>query len=294
MRLRPFRGRGSTVPRRIFWDKLVAQINSLQKIAGRNVSIYEHKGKGTVINIDRCCQGAAGACCISGICGEGYTQADCEFVGGVYQGDGTDCGPPDPCHVGACCDPDTDICTEGSNLEDCTGGGGVYLGNGSTCDGVDCGCCPVLARFSSVSFSGEVLGCTGGTVSLPEKSWTRVASGGGCDVNNFEFATDSNCLCQFQAQNCFPFTEVDYVAVDDIGNCDDPNSYAGCLLIAHISCDGTVTLEGATDGGAQCCDKFSFLSPTAPYDISSGSLDVTINCDGGDTSVQFRFIISLS
>ncbi len=154
-------------------------------------------------------------------------------------------------------------------------------------------CCPFFDTYSTVTLEGQVIGCDDGTISLPSKSWTKVASGGGCDVDTFQFAVDLNCSCQFNAQNCFPFTEVDYVEVDDIGDCDDPDSYSGCVILAHISCDGTAVLEGSTS--TICCDGHSgaILNPTSPYDISSGSLDETIPSDT-DGSISFRFILTLA
>lgn len=51
MDLEKFTGGGSTPSRRRFWDQAAQSVMSLQKIGGRNVTVDEHPGKGSVINI---------------------------------------------------------------------------------------------------------------------------------------------------------------------------------------------------------------------------------------------------
>lgn len=60
---------GTTITRKRFWDKARDTIVSLQKKAGRNVSVDERKGLGTVINIpdDNRGRGGGGCCTISSI-----------------------------------------------------------------------------------------------------------------------------------------------------------------------------------------------------------------------------------
>ncbi len=53
MNLDSFTGPGSTPSRRKFWDKITQAVNASQKVAGRNVSVSEHQGKGTLINVTR-------------------------------------------------------------------------------------------------------------------------------------------------------------------------------------------------------------------------------------------------
>ncbi len=50
MNLDKFTGSGSTPSRRAFWDKVTDAVLSSQKQEGRNVSVDEHQGLGTVIN----------------------------------------------------------------------------------------------------------------------------------------------------------------------------------------------------------------------------------------------------
>ncbi len=53
MNLDSFTGAGSTPSRRRFWDKVTLAINASQKTAGKNVSVAEHQGMGTLINVNR-------------------------------------------------------------------------------------------------------------------------------------------------------------------------------------------------------------------------------------------------
>lgn len=245
------------------------------------------QGPGTTCDPNPC----VGACCEPG-CVEGETPDSCAGSGGTFQGFGTTCDPnPCPSNTGACCNLDTFECTDGVTHDDCVASGGIYLGDGSACSETTCECCPVFDHYTEIHFSGQVIGCSGGTINLPEKIWTRVASGAGCDVDTFQFATDVNCECSFKAQNCFPFTEVDYIEIDDTGSCDA--LYSGCVELAHILCDGTVNFEASTSAGT-CCDVNSALNLVGPYDLTAGPIDLTFSADVGDPSIQFRFILSLA
>lgn len=53
MQLEKFTGPGSTKPRRAFWDKIVDTILASQKREGKNVSVNECYGLGTIINAAR-------------------------------------------------------------------------------------------------------------------------------------------------------------------------------------------------------------------------------------------------
>ncbi len=53
MNLESFTGSGSTPSRRRFWDKVTAYVIASQKVAGKNVSVSEHQGAGTLINVTR-------------------------------------------------------------------------------------------------------------------------------------------------------------------------------------------------------------------------------------------------
>ena len=106
------------------------------------------------------CPVLPGACCLpGGACTGPLTRDACEAQGGVYQGDGTDCGGVScPLPTGACCFSD-DTCQDGLSRDNCEAGGGIYRGNGTACDG---GQCPVLPGatgaccFSDDTCQGDV------------------------------------------------------------------------------------------------------------------------------------------
>ncbi len=115
MNLKPFTGPGSTPSRRRFWDQVTQSVIASRKVAGRHVTVDEHIGKGTVINVDDTSSrrpppiGPTGACCIDGECSI-LSADDCATAGGIYQGDETPCSPT-PC-MGCCCG--IPFCDEGS------------------------------------------------------------------------------------------------------------------------------------------------------------------------------------
>jgi hypothetical protein len=107
MSLKPFKGPGSTPARRRFWDNALNAVLSLRKIAGRNATVSEHQGKGSVIDIaDTSARrpptsggsssgGATVACCFDdGTCDD-LTASECEDAGGNSQGSDTACDDPD-------------------------------------------------------------------------------------------------------------------------------------------------------------------------------------------------------
>ncbi len=53
MNLESFTGEGSTPSRRAFWNKVTQAVVASQKTAAKNVSVAEHQGMGTVVNVDR-------------------------------------------------------------------------------------------------------------------------------------------------------------------------------------------------------------------------------------------------
>jgi len=116
MQTQPFRGTGSTPARRRFWNDLYNQVRSLDKIAGKNVTINKHFGSGTVINVgDSASRGGhgapppppvppgEGACCSGGTCFLTTPEA-CQGSGGTFYGLGAPCGvstcTPGPCSAG--------------------------------------------------------------------------------------------------------------------------------------------------------------------------------------------------
>jgi hypothetical protein len=154
MKLEPFTDSGSTPKRRRFWNEVRAAVISSTKLAGRHVSVDEHPGKGSVINVyDTSARrtGPAppigGACCCidvgGSVCQDGSTgittEADCiTYCGAMtplwspgatcYPTTGSDC-------AGACCIGGVCYCASEAN---CISGGGLYLGDGTICDPFPC------------------------------------------------------------------------------------------------------------------------------------------------------------
>ncbi len=146
MNLEPFTGPGSTPSRRRFWDKVTAAVIACQKVEGNNVTVAEHQGAGTLINVNRVrgLEGGVGACCYDdGTCDD-LTEADCNDAGGNWQGTGTTCADdPNPC-LGACCEGEGGTtCVEDSTPDSCADDGGTFQGFQTTCDPNPCvgACC---------------------------------------------------------------------------------------------------------------------------------------------------------
>jgi hypothetical protein len=103
----------------------------------------QYLGDGTVCNPNSC--DPTGACCYRDAAGQWVcvivTSADCDALyGGLYQGDGTNCGPPLPCEGtlpnGACCYLDAvgmTQCVVVSAYECDVVYHGVYHGDGTSC-----------------------------------------------------------------------------------------------------------------------------------------------------------------
>ncbi len=172
MNLDSFTGPGSTPRRRRFWDKITEAVNASQKIEGSNVSIEEHQGMGTLIDVSNSNRrptpgGTTGGCCQSSgddiICTPGLTETDCTGGGGYYLGDDTTCDGS-PCAgigLGACCDG-CNGCTltteEGCPLT--IDGVPGWLGLESCTFGTEAGnvCCPSDTAVTCC-VAGEIFNC---------------------------------------------------------------------------------------------------------------------------------------
>ncbi|MHC4698159.1 MAG: trypsin-like serine peptidase, partial [Planctomycetota bacterium] len=78
-----------------------------------------------------------GACCFPDYCEDGMDYDTCTSDGGVYMGDGTDCGSVTcPSTTGACCF--CDYCEPGMDFDTCVSDGGSYMGDGTDCANVNC------------------------------------------------------------------------------------------------------------------------------------------------------------
>jgi hypothetical protein len=82
---------------------------------------------------DCCPSEPTGACCVGEDCYE-VTRDECAAMQGEYLGDGTDCGPPNPClppPTGACCVGEE--CFAPVTAEECADMMGEYLGDDTDC-----------------------------------------------------------------------------------------------------------------------------------------------------------------
>ena len=164
---------GTTPSRKRFWDAVVDAVNASKKLEGRNVTVAEHPGKGTLINVADTSKRrppptgggggeVIGACCYDdGTCDD-LTESDCDAAEGTWQGAGTSCAD-DPCPAaGACCQaPETCEDTSCSILTEdaCNESGGIYAGDDTVCTE-----CPPRSSIT-ISFSGiEDCGCVGGVI----------------------------------------------------------------------------------------------------------------------------------
>lgn len=245
---------------------------------------------GKVALSDDCCcgGGAVGACCISGICQEDTTEADCITEGGTWQGAGTVCADVDCCEPGACCHPDNSCTVE--TLDDCIALGGTFAGCGTACMGVDCTCCPFFAFYDTVTFSGSISdGVHGCDFTFPEKTWTKVGIGA---LGPYEFHIPGG-PCRFEAQDCNPSVDSSFVR---LGN----DTGSPCFPDAVLTADFAVTSGGRCGPFVQLAGSNTLpgcvstgTNDFTEYDLSSGSLTVVIS-DSLFPSILYTFNLSVS
>lgn len=108
------------------------------------------------------CSFVTGGCCLDGACTEQFAS-QCDAMGGLYLGDGTDC--LGGCPGGACCEPDG-TCSNAATPGDCSLLGGTWQGDGVDCLDVVCGgaCCvtgscqDVVSEAACNTLAGTYLG----------------------------------------------------------------------------------------------------------------------------------------
>ncbi len=191
MNLAPFTGPGSTPSRRRFWDQVTQAVIASQKVAGRFVTVDEHPGKGSVINVANTSSRrptppvTSGACCIDGECSI-LSESDCTDGGGNYLGVGSTCDDVD-CTTGVCCF-DADCYDIFPTQEECEGEGGIFYG-GTTCDPNPCPFDPCTCAFSP--FEG------GGTTKYTTKTTTftrtahQITGTTDCDLEDDTVTTET-------------------------------------------------------------------------------------------------------
>lgn len=132
-----------------------------------------------VLCVNANCDSDQGACCFNDeSCLDGFTSVECEFLGGIYQGNATNCTLPtiDCFGEGACCKmPNSEPCTGlvcdvVANERTCSNAGGLFQGIGTVCLPNPCPQdCPANcsgcggARIIGMSSGSDDEFCAGGT-----------------------------------------------------------------------------------------------------------------------------------
>jgi hypothetical protein len=199
MNLDRFSGAGSTPSRRRFWDKVQEAVMASRKVEGRHVTIDEHPGAGSVINVDdtstrRPTDGSVGACCYDdGTCDD-LIESECTDAGGNWQGPGTTCDDDPPPCVGVCCEESG--CVDDSTPDSCAADGGTWIDFGTTCaddpppcstppmppccgstfDALDGSCRKFLTKTYTVSYHSEYSVSTTGETCSITVDYVRVSS----------------------------------------------------------------------------------------------------------------------
>ncbi len=173
-----------------------------------------------------------GACCgADDVCSDGQSIGACGAAGGVYLGDGTECGGFD-CFTPACCfDPKG--CLD-LTVGDCETLGGVTQGLGSSCNNTEC--FPI------------------GACCNPDGSCTDEVSDTDCAAGNGLFqGDDSSCLvasCPQPVGACC--TAVGCVALDEEDCGVVPGSTWGGALTDCADLDMNEVADACEVGGAEC------------------------------------------
>ena len=149
-------------------------------------------------------QGVHGACCLSGSSCQIMSPFECARNGGLYLGNGTNCGGqncicgPNPCD-GACCLQGGGCVNNMSPLE-CLNVGGTFQGLGTSCNSVTC---PVIAACC----------LTNGTCQMSTSA--NCASAGGVYQGNGTTCASTRCAAPCPADIAPPGGDA-AVAVDDL------------------------------------------------------------------------------
>ncbi len=163
MNLDSFTGPGSTPSRRRFWDKVTQAVNASQKVAGKNVSVDEHQGYGSLISVNpqraKPPSGGTVACCFNDITCSDLSPDDCIAAGGTPRGTGTSCADHGD---NGCC---TDCSVPGAFGPGCTDGDGNCWTGPENCDGTCQGTeIPCITKF--LIFKEYCLDCPDSTTTL--------------------------------------------------------------------------------------------------------------------------------
>ncbi len=323
MNLDSFTGPGSTPSRRRFWDKVTQAVNASQKIEGDNVTVTEHQGQGSLIDVAFSNRGRPGpnqgACCDEENNCTISTEEDCA---GTFQGAGTVCDP-NPCGegaTGACCiDGECSILSE----SDCTDGGGNYLGDGSVCEGVDCtqGACCFDTSCSDYPDQETCEGDGGiwkGAGNLCEDGNPCNAPTGACcyEDGSCAIVNEANCTGHYQGDdttceesNCVPFLPdcpttghslfVDFTGITVCGcRTGLPGTSRRITSITGLG-SGTLSWTGSQWEGSFGSAHWEFFTGTttctgAPTSSGDSTPHIIIQCAFGNWVIVIQTAVEVS
>lgn len=167
---------------------------------------------------------AIGACCQpNGTCVADRTLAQCNALGGTYQGNGTICNP-NPCPIirGACCGS-SGVCFLATATE-CTQNGGIYFGDFVSC--------------------GTIAQCPNAGACCAEDGSCRIASALSCAGPGEQYrGNGTNC----NPNPCAPATQPVMGACCDADNACELRTEGDCAAIG-----GTFQGAGTTCASAPC------------------------------------------
>jgi len=225
---------------------------------------------------------ATGACCTASGCTDGISLTACNGLGGLYQGDGTDCATTD-C-VGACCAGDG-TCTNATEVS-CNANGGNFQGNGTdcataACDGACCfadGTCSVLGPDDCATAGGDFQGlgssCTPNPCPQPPANDDCVDPlpevFDGANPVDLTQATSSDLI----ACGDFPF---------DNGNPNGLNAVENDLFFQYTAtCTGQLFVDTC---GSSFDSRLAIYDDTCPNIImGSGAVPLECNDDYGNAT----------
>jgi len=229
----------------------------------------------------RCINEATGACCLTASCVE-QTATACDSLGGLFQGNGTQCLTTNCPVVGACCQESGD-CSLEPDAATCAMAGGTYQGDFVPCDPNPCpqpgaccipgGNCLDLTEASCINLGFDFRGV--GT----ECSFGGICPIGACCL------PDGTCTDGLGTDECTAlsgFYQGDGVQCID-ANCPQPTG-ACCVPTSNPPCFGGFTefncllIPNATWAGA-----FTFCPDACNADPCDG---ITLGDYNGDTLID--------
>jgi len=207
------------------------------------------------------CAPAIGACCRgNGTCSDGFTEEDCNTIGGTYQGDLVECGDitcPPP--TGACCVESTGECIE-VDAELCNLGGGLFYGTESCSDFIcfpEGACClpdgscvdavtPELCDLGGGTFQGDSTNCA--SAGCPQPVGACCLATGNCAEIEESTCLSFGALWLGMGTTCEPGACEDEPCDGDVNGDTMVTVDDLLLVIGQWGCTGVCTADVNNDG----------------------------------------------